>query len=76
MGIDKLNSAAWAAGFAMAPTEDDAFDAMAPDAREDKGAEQQAGWRSATASAPSATPEVKPSAMRQWLAGLQRRATA
>lgn len=73
MGIDKLNSAAWAAGFAMAPTEDDALEAAVPETRE-APAETAAQWRSATAQPQQG--EAKPSGMRQWIAGWQRRATA
>ncbi len=79
MGIDRLNSAVWAAGFAMAPTEDDALEAIAHIPRDSIEQTGSGQWQSARIEAPGAQLERTTSAsggLRQWLAGLQRRATA
>lgn len=75
MGIERLNSAVWAAGFAMAPTEDDALETT-PVSRSSVESTEPASWQSATSPRKS-EPEVASSGgIRQWIAGLQRRATA
>ena len=79
MGIDRLNSAVWAAGFAMAPTEDDTLEAVVPSSRDVSERAESGSWQSATVEVPARLPDGKASAtggLRQWIAGLQRRATA
>lgn len=78
MSIDRLNSAAWAAGFAMAPTEDEALDAIAPEMRAASEATQTSRAVAVVTSGATETSSEKLSlaAVRQWIAGLQRRATA
>ena len=75
MGIDRLNSAAWAAGFAMAPTEDDAVKTASAEVAVEDEARVRSGWRSAKV--PSALDfNAAQSSMRQWLSSWQRKATA
>lgn len=78
MGIDRLNSAVWAAGFAMAPTEDDALDAIAPATRESTERSEAGRWQSAAVEGTDRhqAPSTATGGLRQWIAGLQRRATA
>ena len=78
MGIDRFNSAVWAAGFAMAPTEDDTLDAT-PVARASVESADPARWQSAAVEATPGKTEPQVASVggiRQWLASLQRRATA
>jgi len=76
MGIEKLNSAAWAAGFAMAPTEDDAVEsALAGDSTVAAEEETETGWRSATVPAAQSEPGYL-NTLRQWLHSWQRKAAA
>ena len=74
MSIEKLYSAAWAAGFAMAPTEDDAIEAVA--SAPVKAVEAApSGWTSAKVPALPA-PTAMAASTRQWLTVWQRKATA
>ena len=75
MSIDRLNSAAWAAGFAMAPTEDEAVEAPAGTADETMHlpVEQRRTSRWQSAKVPA---DALAGGMRQWLTGWQRKATA
>jgi hypothetical protein len=77
MSIDRLNSAVWAAGFAMAPIEDDPADARldAAQVKPQAALPAPAGWQSARVPALIA-PTGTAGSVRQWLSGLQRRATA
>lgn len=70
MSIEKLNSAAWAAGFAMAPTEDDAVEAVGSIEPKTSDAAPSA-WRSAKFPALAAPATAHP---RQWLTVWQRKA--
>ena len=79
MSIDRLNSAVWAAGFAMAPTEDDALEERDGTTRVEPAEHADTVWRSATSAVPAVVPVTAAGAqgvMRQWLTGWQRKATA
>lgn len=75
MGIDKLNMAAWAAGFAMAPLEEDMADTAVSEQAAESEASEATSWRSAKVPAQSAEQGIR-AGMRQWFAALQRKATA
>lgn len=74
MSIDRLNAAAWAAGFAMAPIDDEPVE-PAKEAVPEPEKAQTSRWRAALPSATALVP-VEPAAMRQWLTSWQRKATA
>lgn len=78
MSIDKLNSAAWAAGFAMAPAEDERQEA-AKTVRAEVTPLPASRWQSAKVPAGSVA-RIAPAGghvgMRHWFASWQRKATA
>lgn len=78
MSIDRLNSAAWAAGFAMAPTEADAPEAPAVEMDAADTERVASRWRSANVLALPAEQSILGGigGMRQWFASWQRKATA
>jgi hypothetical protein len=77
MSIDRLNEAAWAAGFAMAPTEVDMIDPPRPADADHQAtvAPSASGWRSGKVitRVQAAMPAI---GMRQWLTSWQGRAPA
>jgi hypothetical protein len=77
-GIDKLNKAARAAGFAMVPFDDDAASTRKPASQAQTAVAKPDTWRSASRALQPATPRivVRGSLLRHWLAGWAGRATA
>ncbi len=82
MSIENLNSAAWAAGFALAPTEEEAIEAFKAATEKTRIATKSTAasrWQSAKVPGQAVArlaPAGSYSGMRHWLTHWQRKATA